>query len=36
MNAESPEYILDSFALLAHLQGEPGGTQVKQLLHQAA
>lgn len=35
MSAECPHYILDSFALLAYLNVEPGFQKVKQLLIQA-
>ena len=31
-----PLYVLDSFALLAHFQAEPGGHRVRDLLEQAA
>ena len=34
-NAESPAYVLDSFALLAYLQGEPAGKIVQGLLEDA-
>lgn len=30
-----PIYVLDSFAILAYFQAEPGGTKVKELLMQA-
>lgn len=30
-----PSYVLDSFAILAYFQAEPGGTKVKELLKQA-
>ena len=30
-----PIYVLDSFAILAYFQAEPGGTKVKELLKQA-
>ena len=30
-----PIYVLDSFAILAYFQAEPGGTKVKNLLQQA-
>lgn len=32
---KKPRYILDSFALLAHFQGEPRGEQVKEILKSA-
>jgi predicted nucleic acid-binding protein len=35
MKAEPARYVLDSFALLAHLQGEPAGRRVKAILAQA-
>ncbi len=35
MKAETPTYVLDSFALLAYLQTEPGGGRIKTLLAQA-
>ncbi len=35
MSAETPEYVLDSFALLAFLQDEPGGDRIKAVLAQA-
>jgi ribonuclease VapC len=33
---ELPRYVLDSFARLAYLDGEPGGSQVQTVLTQAA
>jgi ribonuclease VapC len=36
MSAEPERYVLDSFTLLAYLQGEPGMERVKALLHAAA
>lgn len=36
MSAKSANYVLDSFALLAHLQAEPGGPRVQAILEQAA
>ena len=35
MDAESPAYVLDSFALLAYLQNEPGAGQITRLLNLA-
>ncbi len=35
MSADVSRYVLDSFALLAFFQGEPGGLRVRQLLEQA-
>ncbi len=35
MSADVPLYVLDSFALLAFFQAEPGGLRVRQLLEQA-
>jgi len=35
VSAKFPSYVLDSFALLAYLQGEPGNTRVKDLLAEA-
>ncbi len=35
MDEPSPVYILDSFALLAHFQAEPGGLAVRALLESA-
>lgn len=32
MDAEIPRYVLDSYALLAHFQAEPGAAQVAKLL----
>jgi predicted nucleic acid-binding protein len=32
----TPRYVLDSFALLAHFQDEPGATRVRAVLEQAA
>jgi len=32
---EPSRYVLDSYALLAHLEGEPGGKRVKAILDQA-
>jgi predicted nucleic acid-binding protein len=34
--AEPDRYVLDSFALLAYFDGEPGGPQVRAVLQQAA
>lgn len=31
-----PHYVLDSFALIAYLEGEPGAAQVRELLRAAA
>jgi predicted nucleic acid-binding protein len=31
-----PDYVLDSFAVLAYFQAEPGGTKVKNLLKEAS
>ena len=36
MSAKPAHYVLDSFALLAHLQAEPGGPRVQAILAQAA
>ena len=33
---KKPSYVLDSFALLAYFQAEPGGTKVKNLLKKAS
>ncbi len=35
MAKNRPSYVLDSFALLAHLQAEPGGPRVRELLEAA-
>lgn len=35
MTADAPRYVLDSFALLAYFQAEPGGPRVRELLEQA-
>lgn len=35
MEDKTPSYVLDSFALLAHLQDEPGAAQVARLLESA-
>jgi predicted nucleic acid-binding protein len=35
MSAEPERYVLDSYALLAYLQGEPGMERVKAVLHAA-
>lgn len=35
MTTETPLYVLDSFALLAYFQAEPGGPRVRELLEQA-
>ncbi len=35
MNVERPRYVLDSFALLAYLAGEPGEIRVKDILAEA-
>lgn len=34
--AGAAEYVLDSYALLAYLQGEPGGARVRELLASAS
>ena len=36
MAPSTPRYVLDSFALLAHLQDEPGAPRVRAVLEQAA
>jgi len=36
VSAKPAHYVLDSFALLAHLQAEPGGPRVQAILAQAA
>lgn len=36
MSLEAPNYILDSFAVLAYLKGEPAGQRVREVLSQAA
>lgn len=36
MTTDTSRYVLDSFALLAHFQAEPGGPRVRQLLEQAS
>ncbi len=36
MAASKPRYVLDSFALLAHLQDEPGAAGVQRVLEQGA
>ena len=36
MSAKLAHYVLDSFALLAHVQAEPGGPRVQAILAQAA
>ena len=36
MSAKLAHYVLDSFALLAHVQAEPGGPRVQAVLAQAA
>ena len=36
MSAKATNFVLDSFALLAHLQAEPGGPRVQAVLAQAA
>jgi predicted nucleic acid-binding protein len=33
---KKPDYVLDSFALLAYFQAEPGGEQVRDLLKEAS
>lgn len=35
VKSEPERYVLDSFALLAHLEGEPGGSPVKVILERA-
>lgn len=35
MTTETPLYVLDSFALLAYFQAEPGGPRVRKILEQA-
>ncbi len=35
MDVKKPRFILDSFALLAFFQGEPGGEQVRDILSKA-
>jgi len=36
VSAKATNFVLDSFALLAHLQAEPGGPRVQAVLAQAA